>query len=106
MAAHLRRKRLWSPSPRAVGKMIRVGAASLGLGLAVAVAAHFRSLLEAPMVGFPLAPVVAVLAVCVAGALLYPVLLFAFGGVTPAEARGAFKRRKSDKIAPPADLSR
>ena len=40
-----------------------------------------------------------------AGALLYPVLLFAFGGVTPAEARAAFRRRKSDVATPPTDLS-
>ncbi len=104
MVVHLHRKRLWTPSPRAVGKMIRVAAASAGLGLTVAVAAHFRAALEAPLAGLPLAPVITVLAVCVAGALLYPVLLFAFGGVTPAEARAAFKRRKGDKAAPPVDL--
>ena len=56
------------------------------------------------MAGFSLAPVVAVLAVCIAGALLYPVLLFAFGGVTPAEARAAFRRRKGDKATAPVDL--
>jgi putative peptidoglycan lipid II flippase len=45
-----------------------------------------------------------VILVCVAGAALYPALLFAFGGVTPAEARAAFRRRKGDVAAPSADL--
>ena len=47
---------------------------------------------------------ITVLLVCLAGAALYPLLLFAFGGVTPAEARAAFRRRKGDAAAPSADL--
>jgi putative peptidoglycan lipid II flippase len=47
---------------------------------------------------------ISVLLVCLAGAALYPVLLFAFGGVTPGEARAAFRRRKGDVAAPSADL--
>ena len=38
------------------------------------------------------------------GLALYPVLLFAFGGVTPAEARAVLQRRRGDPPAPPADL--
>ena len=64
--------------------------------------------LEAPLAGFHLGPLhakeVTVLLVCMAGAALYPVLLFAFGGVTPAEARLAFRRRKGDVVTT-ADLS-
>jgi hypothetical protein len=37
--------------------------------------------------------------------VLYVVLLFAFGGVTPKEARAAFRRRKGDTAVPAADLS-
>ncbi|MFN9711429.1 MAG: murein biosynthesis integral membrane protein MurJ [Alphaproteobacteria bacterium] len=108
MVAYLRTHGHWSPSPRATGKMIRVGLASGGLGLALAVGVYFRAALEAPLgagLGLLGAKEIAVLLLCLAGALLYPVLLFAFGGVTPAEARAAFRRRKGDVAAPPTDLS-
>ena len=83
--------------------MIRVMLASLGLGLSVAAASHVRPLLEAPLgdgVGFLGAKEIAVLLLCVVGGLLYPALLFAFGGVTPSEARAAFRRRKGDVATP------
>jgi putative peptidoglycan lipid II flippase len=108
MVAYLRTHGHWAPSPRATGKMIRVGLASGGLGLALAVGVRFRPALEAPLgagLGFLGAKEIAVLLLCLAGALLYPVLLFAFGGVTPDEARAAFRRRKGDVAGPPPDLS-
>jgi putative peptidoglycan lipid II flippase len=108
MVAYLRTHGHWTPSSRATGKMIRVGLASGGLGIALAVGVHFRAALEAPLgagLGFLGAKEIAVLLLCLAGALLYPVLLFAFGGVTPAEARAAFRRRKGDVAMPPTDLS-
>ncbi len=103
MVARLHARGHWTPSVRASGKMVRVTLASLGLGLSVAAASHVRPLLEAPLgdgVGFLGAKEIAVLLLCVAGGLLYPALLFAFGGVTPAEARAAFRRRKGDVAAP------
>ena len=109
MVVRLRIKGHWTPSSRAVGKMIRVGLASLGMGLAVATASHFRPVLEAPLGDFHMiglgAKEITVLLVSLAGAALYPVLLFAFGGVTPAEVRTAFRRRKGDTAAPTPDLS-
>ena len=108
MVVYLRTHGHWTASPRATGKMIRVGLASGGLGLALAVGVYFRAALEAPLgagLGFLGAKEIAVLLLCLAGALLYPVLLFAFGGVTPAEARAAFRRRKGDVATPPTDLS-
>ena len=100
MVVRLRAKGLWTPSARAVGKMVRVTLASLGMGAAIAVTAHFRPALEAPLAGIRLGPLgakeIMVLSVALAGAALYPVLLFAFGGVTPAEARAAFRRRRTD----------
>lgn len=109
MVARLHAKNLWRPSARATGKMIRVTLASVGLGLAVAAASWARPHLEAPLGGLHLGPLgakeITVLAVCVAGAALYPALLFAFGGVTPAEARAAFRRRKGDVAAASPDLS-
>ena len=108
MVVRLRVKGLWTPSARATGKMIRVGLASLGMGAATALASHYRAVLEAPLSGVHLGPLgakeISVLLVCLAGAALYPALLFAFGGVTPAEARGAFRRRKGDVAPPTADL--
>ncbi len=109
MVIRLKAKALWFPSPRAVSKMIRVIAASLGMGLAVFAASHFRPLIEAPFSGLTLGPLgpkeITVLLVAMTGAAIYAVLLFAFGGVTPAEARIAFRRRKGDVAPPPADLS-
>jgi putative peptidoglycan lipid II flippase len=100
MVAELWRTGAWRPSVRASGKMIRVAVASVALGAALAVASHYRPVLEAPLAGLNFlglgAKEVTVLLVCAAGAALYPVLLFAFGGVTPAEARQALKRRRGD----------
>jgi len=45
-----------------------------------------------------------VLLVCAVGGALYPALLFAFGGVTPAELRAAFRRRKGDAAPVIGDL--
>ena len=100
MAVHLWRTHTWRPSAKASGKMIRVAISSSALGAALAVASHFRPLLESPLTGRHLGPLhakeITVLLVCLAGAALYPALLFAFGGVTPTEARAALKRRKGD----------
>jgi len=100
MAATLARGDIYRPSARAWGKVVRVGAASLGLGAMMALAAHNRALIEAPLAPFRLGGLgpkeIAVLGLCVAGALAYPALLFAFGGVTPLEARAALKRRRGD----------
>jgi putative peptidoglycan lipid II flippase len=100
MVIRLWRDDIWRPSARASGKMIRVALACAALGLVLALASHFRPLLESPLAHVHLGPVhakeITVLLVCVAGALLYPVLLFAFGGVTPAEARAALKRNRGE----------
>jgi putative peptidoglycan lipid II flippase len=97
MALYLWRTGTWRPSVRASGKMIRVTVACLVLGVALAGASHFRPILEAPLAGLHLGPLgakeITVLLLCLAGGAFYPVLLFAFGGVTPAEARAALKRR-------------
>jgi putative peptidoglycan lipid II flippase len=78
------------------------------MGAAVALASHYRPLLEAPLAGVGLGPLgakeITVLLVCLAGAAIYPLLLFAFGGVTPAEARAAFRRRRGDVAPPGGDL--
>ena len=104
MALLLWRERIYRPSARATGKIARVIAASVVLGVLLALATHFRALIEAPLAGMGGAKEITVLAVCLVGGLLYPVLLFAFGGVTPSEVRGAFKRRKGDVAVSVPDL--
>jgi putative peptidoglycan lipid II flippase len=100
MVWRLWRDDIWRPSARASGKMIRVTLACGALGAILALASRFRPFLERPMAQVHLGPLHAkeftVLLVCVAGGLLYPVLLFAFGGVTPAEARAALKRNRGE----------
>jgi putative peptidoglycan lipid II flippase len=109
MWLRLRATGTWRPSARAWGKIVRVAAASAGMGVAVLAANTFRPEIEALFGWFRLGPLgakeMAVLMVCAGGGALYAVLLFAFGGVTPAEARAAFRRRKGDVAAPAPDLS-
>ena len=53
--------------------------------------------LEAPLHHHHLpAKEMVVLALCIAGALAYPVLVVAFGGLTLAELRTALKRKRND----------
>jgi putative peptidoglycan lipid II flippase len=109
MWLRLRATHTWRPSARAWGKIVRVTLASAGLGVLVALTSHFRPVLEAPLAGLALGPLgakeITVLLVCLAGGLSYPVLLFALGGVTPAEARAALRRRKGDKPVETAELT-
>jgi putative peptidoglycan lipid II flippase len=108
MGVRLHRQDVWRPSARAWGKLVRVCLACLGLWAALALASHFRPLLETPLAGLSLGPLhakeITILLVCLAGAALYPVLLFAFGGVTPAEARAALRRRKGDAAPAGSDV--
>lgn len=96
MLTALARKGDYRPSKRACGKIIRVAAASVTLGLILGLASHYRALIEAPLQALRFgAKEIAILAVCAVGGALYPVLLFAFGGVTPTEAKAALRRRKA-----------
>jgi len=108
MAARLWRQDIWRPSAQAIGKMIRVTMSCLALGGVLALASRFRPMLEAPLAGVALGPMhakeITVLLVCLVGAALYPALLFAFGGLTLAEARGALRRRRGDRSVEAPDL--
>ena len=103
MGLKLSRSDVWRPSARAWSKLSRVALASLVLGVIVGLGSHYRAVLEAPLPQ-AYAKEMAVLALAAAGALAYPVFLFAFGGVTPAEARAALRRRSrgASAAAPPA----
>lgn len=103
----LTRRGVWRPTPRAASKITRVAVASGALGGVLFLANLFRPQIEA-VVGSVLPHGVkelSVLGICAVGLALYPVLLFAFGGVTPAEAKAALRRRRSDPPAAASDLS-
>ncbi len=108
MAWVLNRKYNYRPTARAWGKMVRVALASLIMGLLLYGASHFRTQVEAPLAGVSFfglhAKEFAVLLIAMTGAVLYPVLLFALGGITPAELRAAFRRGKDEPSIPTPDL--
>lgn len=96
MAITLHRRKAYAPSAGAWSRIARILAASLAMGALLALAAHFRPALEAPLAGVSLlglgAKELTVLAVCLAGALAYVGLLLAFGGMRPADVRAALRR--------------
>ena len=106
MAFTLRNRKDYNPSADAWSRIGRIILASLGMGGAMFAASHFRARLEAPLEGLSLVGLgpkeITVLVVCMAGALIYAVLLLAFRGVTLAEARAAVTRRKGEGASPPA----
>lgn len=97
MAWTLHRRGDYSPSKAAWGKLARILAASLVLGLILFAAQWLRPVLEAPLGDFRMlglgAKEITILLVCMVGAGLYPALLLASGGVTLAEVKAALRRR-------------
>ena len=97
MATILARRGVYAPSPAAWSHLARVLAASVALGLLLAAASHWRPLIEAPMRKHHLGPLhakeIAVVAVSALAALVYPMLLFASGGLSLSEVRAALQRR-------------
>lgn len=103
----LNRRDTWRPSSQAVGKIVRVTVASVALGALLFAANLFRAEIEAALAGVIGARGVKEIAIVLVSALglaLYPALLFASGGITPAEARAAFRRRRGDPAAAPSDM--
>jgi len=103
MGVTLHRRGLYTPGHLARARLIRILAASVGLGLLTAAASHYRDLLEAGIGAFRLGPLhakeFAVVGVSLAVVGLYPLLLFASGGLTLAEAKAALRRRKGEAAA-------
>ncbi|ODT87775.1 murein biosynthesis integral membrane protein MurJ [Phenylobacterium sp. SCN 70-31] len=103
----LTRRGDWRPSPQTASRIVRIALASAALGGALFAANLFRAEIEAAVGA--VAPFgvkeISIVLVCSAGLALYPALLFAFGGLTPAEAKAALRRRRGDPPAAPADLS-
>ena len=80
----------------------RILAASVALGLLLAAAAHFRAQLQALLGQLQLGPLhakeIAIVLVIVGRRALYPLLLFASGGLTLAELRAALSRRPGSRV--------
>jgi putative peptidoglycan lipid II flippase len=98
MAVALARRRDYWPTPATWSRVIRIVLASLALAGVLALAAHYRPWIEAPFSGFQIgkklvgAKEIAVCLTVLAGGLLYPLLLVAFGGLKPSEIRAALRR--------------
>ncbi len=101
----LRRRGYYVPAPRAWSKLFRVLLASVAMGAFCWFAQAYRPLIEGPLgaVTSGHAKELAIVLVSGVGVLIYPLLVFAFGGVTPAEARAALRRpvRKPGGQEPP-----
>jgi putative peptidoglycan lipid II flippase len=96
MIVILRRRDHYVVSPRAVSRLVRVLAASVFLGLILAFASRWLQAHALPRLHLgPIHYKELALAVTAGLALpLYGLLLFASGGVTPRELRGALRRRR------------
>jgi putative peptidoglycan lipid II flippase len=107
MGVTLARRDHYRPSLAATSKLLRALAASVILGGLLALTAWFRPALQGALGFVHLGAIgpkeVLIALVCILGAGLYPVLLFATGGLTPAEVRTAL-RRKGPMPEGPADL--
>ncbi|MDB5444555.1 MAG: mviN [Phenylobacterium sp.] len=109
MAVSLHRRGHYSPSPRAVSRLIRILAASVTMGTMLGTASYFRGPIQRVLGHFAFGPLhgkelAIALVVGLAGAS-YPFLLFAFGGLTLTEIRTAFRRRRGQPVIPTPDLS-
>ncbi len=105
MVTALARRGVYAPTPKTWSRLIRLAVASGALGLLLALTSHFRAAIEAPLAGVHLGPFHAkelvILAVMALAGAAYPVLLFASGGLTLAEARAAIRRRPADPAPTP-----
>jgi len=101
MAFTLWRKGHYGPSGQTWSRVARILLASVGMGLILAAASHWRPLIEAPLEALGLRgrvigakELALVLTVLVGGGLYFP-LLFLFGGVRPSELNAALRRGKA-----------
>ncbi len=96
MTVTLARRGAYRPSRAAWGKIVRVAAASVALGLILFAAEMYRPAIEAVLGPKELAVVL----VSGLGAAVYPLLLVASGGVTLGEVKALLRRRR---LPPAAD---
>jgi len=107
MGMTLAKRGLYTPGPAAVSRLIRILAATVALGLLAGAASYYRDVLQGLLGGVHIGPLrqkeIAVFLACLIIMALYPVLLFASGGLTMARARAALRRRPKDPSAPVID---
>lgn len=100
MAAMLARRGDYAPSLRAWSKIGRIAAASAAFGGLLAFASHERHVIEGWLEGIGALGLhekeIAVLGVSAVGVAAYFALLVLFRGITPAEIKGALRRRPGD----------
>ena len=108
MGFTLGRKGYYHPALQAWSRLIRALLASAVMGGMLVLAAHFRPQLQGLFGGVHLGPVGAkeflIVIVVILAASVYPLLMFATGAMTPAEARAAFRRGRGQPPEGPADL--
>ena len=98
MAFTLARRGHYQPSAKAWSRLVRILLASVALGLALAGIQAFRPQMQALFSSVHLgrhlvgAKEAAIVLTCLAGAGLYPPLLFAFGGLRLSEVKAALRR--------------
>ena len=98
MAFTLARRGHYRPGAKAGSRLIRIALASLALGLFLAGVQHFRSQMQAAFGAIHLGrhavggKELAIVLTCLAGAGIYPPLLFAFGGLKLSELKAALRR--------------
>jgi putative peptidoglycan lipid II flippase len=109
MVTTLSRREHYAITRETWSKIIRSLLASALMGSALFVASQFRPQLEAPLAHFRLlglgAKEITVLGLCAVAAVLYPFVLFAFGGLTMGDVAAALRRaprKRGDE--PPPDL--
>ncbi|HEX2801986.1 MAG TPA: lipid II flippase MurJ, partial [Phenylobacterium sp.] len=104
----LHRRGLYTPSPKAVSRLIRILVASVALGALLGAASYWRVPIQHFLEPLSFGPLhgkeLAIAAVTLLAAGLYPILLFGSGGLTMAEIKGALRRRKGAPSEDPADL--
>lgn len=107
MAVLLAKRGQYTPSLRAWSKIARIVAASAAFGALLALASHYRAVIEAPLRQVSVLGIgdkeLAVLGVSAVGVGVYFALMLAFRGITPSEIRAALRRRAGDPVVP-ADL--
>jgi putative peptidoglycan lipid II flippase len=99
MAWTLNKRGIYHPSARAVGKILRVVAASAGMAAVLLVLNYYRLPIVEALKGMAFhkfgAKEIAVIGVGLIGVATYPLFLLGFGGVTLAEIRTVLRRRRA-----------
>jgi putative peptidoglycan lipid II flippase len=111
LAGTLARRGAYAPNPKAWSRISRSLAASIALGCGLGLASHYRLPIQHLFGGLHIGRAIgskelALLLVVATGALAYPPLLLALGGVSRAEIRAALRRppKVAGETAPSEDL--